>query len=178
MARGEVAGGLPVAGPDGLLASEFAGDADAHAVIPVFVDRYVGTAGFEAIAHIRSEPAVLQRTVQDVAVQGTGFLWILIRPLKFDGPPPRRLVPPSDHNERGHPRLASLAKRSFSLHGARANRSVAFRRTLGHPKALDFLKRHPKRSVEACDSSHSGPGKSLPRGQVVAAGLRQALRQA
>ena len=51
------------------LASKLAGDADAHAVVPIFVDRNVGTAGFVGIADIRSEPAVLQRTVQDPRAQ-------------------------------------------------------------------------------------------------------------
>ncbi len=50
--------------------------------------------------------------------------------------------------------IIGLAKRSFSLHGARADGSVAFRRTLGRPKVLDFLKRQPKCIVEACGSSH------------------------
>ena len=49
---------------------------------------------------------------------------------------------------RGHPRLAFLAKRSFSLHGA----AVAFRRSLSRPKALHFLERQPKCVVEACGS--------------------------
>ncbi len=56
-----------------------------------------------------------------------------------------------------------LAKRSFSLHGARTDGSVAFRRTLGRPKVLDFLKRQPKCIVEACGSSHYWGREKLGR---------------
>ena len=63
------------------------------------------------------------------------------------------------------------AKRSFSLHSARADGSVAFRRTLSRLKVLDFLKRQPKCIVEAYSSSHTGAGRceARPRSQIVAA---------
>ena len=49
-----------------------------------------------------------------------------------------------------------LAKRSFQLHGARVDGSVAFRRKLGREKVLDFLSSQPRCEValEACASAH------------------------
>ena len=49
-----------------------------------------------------------------------------------------------------------LAKRSFQLHGARVDGSVAFRRKLGREKILDFLSSQPRCEValEACASAH------------------------
>ena len=65
-------------------------------------------------------------------------------------PPPRRLVPLCCVNptRRGHPKLAFLAKRSFSLHGP--DGSVAFRRS--RLKVLHFLEQQAKCIVEACGS--------------------------
>ena len=67
-------------------------------------------------------------------------------------PLPRRLVPPSDHNERGHPRLASSTWQSGVSRFAAPDGSVAFRRSLSRPKALRFPEQQPKRIVEACGS--------------------------
>ena len=49
-----------------------------------------------------------------------------------------------------------LAKRSFQLHGARADGSVAFRRKLSREKLLHFLAALPRCVVamEACASAH------------------------
>ena len=49
-----------------------------------------------------------------------------------------------------------LAKRSFQLHGARADGSVAFRKTLSRGKLLAFLASQPRCVVamEACASAH------------------------
>ena len=49
-----------------------------------------------------------------------------------------------------------LAKRSFQVHGARADGSVAFRRKLGREKVLDFVASQPPYVVamEACASAH------------------------
>ena len=49
-----------------------------------------------------------------------------------------------------------LAKRSFQVHGARADGSVAFRRKLGREKVLDFVASQPHCVVamEACASAH------------------------
>ena len=49
-----------------------------------------------------------------------------------------------------------LAKRSFQLHGARADGSVAFRRKLSRGKLLDFVASQPRCVVamEACASAH------------------------
>ena len=49
-----------------------------------------------------------------------------------------------------------LAKRSFQLHGARVDGSVAFRRKLGRERVLDFLSSQPRCEValEACASAH------------------------
>ena len=49
-----------------------------------------------------------------------------------------------------------LAKRSFQLHGARADGSVAFRKTLSRGKLLAFLASVPRCVVamEACASAH------------------------
>ena len=49
-----------------------------------------------------------------------------------------------------------LAKRSFQVHGARADGSVAFRRKLGREKVLDFVASQPPCVVamEACASAH------------------------
>ena len=54
-----------------------------------------------------------------------------------------------------------LAKRSFSLHGARADGSVAFRRTL--TRVLRFLKQQPKCIVEA-QFALLGPGEATRSG--------------
>ncbi len=49
-----------------------------------------------------------------------------------------------------------LAKRSFQLHGARADGGVAFRRKLSREKVLPFLAKHPRCviAMEACGSAH------------------------
>ena len=49
-----------------------------------------------------------------------------------------------------------LAKRSFQVHGATADGSVAFRRKLSRGKLLSFLASHPRCTVamEACASAH------------------------
>ena len=49
-----------------------------------------------------------------------------------------------------------LAKRSFQLHGARADGSVAFRKKLRREKVLDFLGSQPRCVIatEACASAH------------------------
>ena len=49
-----------------------------------------------------------------------------------------------------------LAKRSFWLHGAKADRSVAYRRKLSRGKLLGFLAAYPKCTVamEACAGAH------------------------
>ena len=49
-----------------------------------------------------------------------------------------------------------LAKRSFQLHGAKADGSVAYRRKLSRGKLLGFLASHPKCTVamEACAGAH------------------------
>ena len=49
-----------------------------------------------------------------------------------------------------------LAKRSFQLHGARPDGSVAFRKKLSRDKVLDFMASQPRCVVamEACGSSH------------------------
>ena len=49
-----------------------------------------------------------------------------------------------------------LAKRSFQVHGARADGSVAFRKKLSRAKVLDFVASQPRCVVamEACASSH------------------------
>ena len=49
-----------------------------------------------------------------------------------------------------------LAKRSFQVHGARADGSVAFRKKLSRNKVLSFMASQPRCVVamEACASSH------------------------
>ena len=49
-----------------------------------------------------------------------------------------------------------LAKRSFQVHGARADGSVAFRKKLSRNKVLRFMASQPRCVVamEACASSH------------------------
>ena len=49
-----------------------------------------------------------------------------------------------------------LAKRSFQLHGARPDGSVAFRKKLSRDKVLGFVASRPRCVVamEACASSH------------------------
>ena len=49
-----------------------------------------------------------------------------------------------------------LAKRSFQVHGARADGSVAFRKKLSRDKVLGFVASQPRCVVamEACASSH------------------------
>ena len=49
-----------------------------------------------------------------------------------------------------------LAKRSFQVHGARADGSVAFRKKLSRAKVLDFIASQPRCVVamEACASAH------------------------
>ena len=49
-----------------------------------------------------------------------------------------------------------LAKRSFQVHGARADGSVAFRRKLSRDRLLEFVASYPRCivAVEACASSH------------------------
>ena len=68
-----------------------------------------------------------------------------------------------------------LAKRSFQLHGARADGSVGFRKTLSRGKVLP-LASQPRCVVamEACASAHyPGDHGAGPRGD-----LREALREA
>ncbi len=50
-----------------------------------------------------------------------------------------------------------LAKRSFQVHGARSDGSVAFRRKLSRGKLLDFVASQPRCTVamEACASAHN-----------------------
>ena len=73
--------------------------------------------------------------------------------------------------------IIDLAKRSFSLHGARADGSVAFRRSLSRLKVLDFLEQQAKCIVEACGSSHYWGREKLGH-EVRLLQPRQALRQA
>ena len=49
-----------------------------------------------------------------------------------------------------------LAKRSFQLHGAREDGSVAFRKKLSRGRLLDFVASQPRCVVamEACASAH------------------------
>ena len=49
-----------------------------------------------------------------------------------------------------------LAKRSFQLHGAQADGSVAFRRKLSRERLLDFLASRPRcvLAMEACAGAH------------------------
>ena len=49
-----------------------------------------------------------------------------------------------------------LAKRSFQVHGAKANGSVAYRRKLSRGKLLSFLAAQPPCTVamEACAGAH------------------------
>jgi len=49
-----------------------------------------------------------------------------------------------------------LAKRSFQVHGAKSDESVAYRRKLGRGKLLSFLASQPRCTVamEACGSAH------------------------
>ena len=49
-----------------------------------------------------------------------------------------------------------LATRSFQLHGARADGSLAFRKKLSRDRVLKFVASHPPCIVamEACASSH------------------------
>ena len=49
-----------------------------------------------------------------------------------------------------------LAKRSFQLHGARVDGSVAFRRNVSRERLTDFLASQPRWVVamEACASAH------------------------
>ncbi len=49
-----------------------------------------------------------------------------------------------------------LAKRSFQVHGAQADRSVAFRVKLSRERLLNFLASQPRCTVamEACASAH------------------------
>ena len=80
-----------------------------------------------------------------------------------------------------------LAKRSFQLHGAGADGSVVFRRKLRRERLLDFLASRPRCLVamEACAGARSSTGPRgprdrtvRPRGKVVPADLRQAVREA
>ena len=63
-----------------------------------------------------------------------------------------------------------LAKRSFQVHGAKADGSVAYRRKLSRGKLLSFLASQPPCTVamEACASAHYW-GRETD--------LREALRQ-
>ena len=76
-----------------------------------------------------------------------------------------------------------LAKRSFQVHGAKVDGSVAYRTKLSRGRLLGFLAAHPKCTVamEACAGAHYwGPGDrgARPRGEAGPPDLRQALRQA
>ena len=75
--------------------------------------------------------------------------------------------------------IIDLAKRSFSLHGARADGSVAFRRSLSRLKVLHFLEQQAKCIVEACGSSHYWGREIAKLGhEVRLLPPRQTLRQA
>ena len=62
-----------------------------------------------------------------------------------------------------------LAKRSFQVHGARADGSVAYRRKLSRGRLLSFLASQPKCTVamEACAGAHHWGREILPLGHEV-----------
>ena len=62
-----------------------------------------------------------------------------------------------------------LAKRSFQLHGARADGSVGFRKKLVRNKVLNFLASQPRCVVamEACASAHHWGREILKLGHEV-----------
>ena len=62
-----------------------------------------------------------------------------------------------------------LAKRSFQLHGARADGSVVFREKVSRGKLLDFLSSQPRCTVamEACASAHYWGREILKLGHAV-----------
>ena len=62
-----------------------------------------------------------------------------------------------------------LAKRSFQVHGARADGSVAYRRKLSRGKLLSFLASQPKCTVamEACAGAHYWGRQILALGHEV-----------
>ena len=73
-----------------------------------------------------------------------------------------------------------LAKRSFQVHGARADGSVAYRRKLGRGKLLSFLASQSPCTVamEACASAHYWGREIAALSHEVRLDLREALRQA
>ena len=62
-----------------------------------------------------------------------------------------------------------LAKRSFQVHGARSDGSVAFRRKLSRGKLLDFVASEPRCAVamEACASAHNWGREMMRLGHEV-----------
>ena len=75
-----------------------------------------------------------------------------------------------------------LAKRSFQVHGAKANGSVAYRRKLSRGKLLSFLAAQPPCTVamEACAGAHYWGREIVAlghRGEAGSPDLREALRQ-
>ena len=76
-----------------------------------------------------------------------------------------------------------LAKRSFQVHGARPDGSVAYRRKLSRGKLLSFIASQPgcTLAMEACASAHYWGREIAALGHEVRPGspdLREALRQA
>ena len=78
--------------------------------------------------------------------------------LQMVGSPPRRLVPPSDHNERGHPRLASSTWRSGVSRFTAPDGSVAFRRSLSRRRRC--TSRNNSRSASRRPAAATGTGRS------------------
>ena len=156
--------------------SELAGDADAQTVIPVFVDGYVGTVGFEGIAHIRREPAVLQRTVQDPRAQPD----FPVGPFPGEQRVAGGMPPEFDGRAGGQPALESVRE-------PQANQAVAAMRCL-RPNCLEdrfrFHRGPPVERVEqARDGRYTPPVVAVMRivppvfyvqRQVEASGLREA----
>ena len=61
-----------------------------------------------------------------------------------------------------------LAKRSFQVHGATADGSVAFRKKLSRPQLLAFLAVQPRCTVamEACATAHDWGARSRSSGTL------------
>ena len=75
-----------------------------------------------------------------------------------------------------------LAKRSFQLHGARADGSIAFRKKLSREKVLGFIASQPRGVVamEACASAHHWGREIGKLGHACETGpadLREAVRE-
>ena len=75
-----------------------------------------------------------------------------------------------------------LAKRSFQVHGARADGPVAYRRKLSRGKLADFIASRPRCTVamEACGSAHYWGREIQELGhevRLVPPSLREAVRQ-